>query len=681
MILNPRGRFLLALSFLVCACSSPERFSTGSDTTATVEPSGFFPVGQPLVVDSSTEIPTGDFYRPGLGDGGVIVFEGLRDLELDLTGLTLRGTPDGSEPDQGTGVGIAIRNCEGISLRGAHLSGYRVAVRIEDSDDIVIDSFVIDPAFGKRLLGSTNLPNAEDRLQIQMDASERWEQEYGAAIFVEDSSRVEVRACRARGGQNGLLVLRSEGCRFLRNDFSYLSGWGIGLAHCDQNLVAGNRCDSVTRRGSGGRAEPDHGSTGILITGGSSENVIAGNSARRCSAGGREVFGGQASGNGNRWIANDFSESECVSVDLDRSQGTWFVGNKISNSRGAGLRARDTERLAARGNRFESVHGAGITLQLGSRALLWDNQFIDCDSGLEILGAIDGEVIGDLEHWIGENRFRENIQDLVLDHCEGLEFGDNDFESDWARPHLDGLRAIGHDELTPPQVWSWLTDSQGHLPSGRSLNSIFRGKRHPKPELTASVDQWRGPASFRAPRAYATGVGNESEVIVGEFGPWDPLSGKPRPEARRARGLLAGASWEAVWFSWDTESDPRGDMELWRSRRFEPLARRSVDSWSDPWGGSSDVRRLVQGQKFGLIATTEIEVTKAGSYWLSEISDDGLRISVDDEVVLEDWSWHPERQGSCKIDLTAGSHRLKVEYFQIDGAAVLSLEFRETPGS
>lgn len=671
---------VLALLSTICACNSTEK--AGFEELAPREDlEGVVPFDRKLVIEESLELRPGSYLRPAQGDDGVIILEGVKDIEVDLTGVSLHGKPLGSDPDEGSGVGIMIRNCEGLRVRGGHLSGYRVAIRVENSDDIQIEGVEVDPVFGKRLIGTTTLPDSFDRLNIQMDDSEHWAEHYGAAILVVDSSRVVVRNCRARHGQNGLVALRSEGCRFVSNDFSFLSGWGIALAHCDKNLIASNRCDSVTRRGTGGRAEPDHGATGILITGGSSDNTIAANSARRCSAGGREIFGGQASGTGNRWFANDFSGAECVSVDLDRSRDTWFIGNRIHGSRGAGLRARGTEHLVAKGNHIELVHGSGICLDGGFDATLQGNEFLDCDLALEVIGDPGANGGLDLDHWIAGNRFAENIQDLVLDHGRGLAFWQNDFESAGARAHLDGLQTEGDAEVTPTESWGGLADEEGHLPSGRGVNSRLRVATGESPEVLGRVASWNPPkAHSRLPLPTVGSVDPiDGTTWLGDFGPWDPTSGTPRPKSHRARGIFAGATWDATWFTWTTESDPRGDLERWRSRRFEPLERRDVEVWCDPWGGQADLRESLPEEQFGLIATTEVYIDREGTYLLSEISDDGLRILIDDEVVLEDWSWHPERQRSRKIELTPGSHRVRVEYFQIDGTAVLSLELREPP--
>jgi|GEM_PF-2538141 len=672
---------VLAAFLAVPACQGPGEVAVLDPEAPRSEAELALPSGVTLTVERELELAEGVYLRPAPdGDSAVLLVEGRRDLELDLEGVTLLGAPAGSAPDAGAGIGLWIRDCQGVRVRGGNFGGYRVAVRVEDSDDVQLEGLVVEPAFGKRLVGTTTLPDPNDRLNIEVEGPERWAERYGAAILVVDSSRVEVRGCRTRGGQNGLLALGSEGCRFLENDFSYLSGWGIALAGCDQNLVAQNRCDSITRRGTGGRAEPDHGAAGILLTEGSSENRVYANSARRGSAGGRELFGGRASGRGNRWFFNDFSGAECVAFDLDRSQDCWFVGNRIDGSRGAGLRARGAEGLLAAHNRIERVHGAGISLEGGRRACLYDNDLVDCDLGLELLGSTAGDA-AELDHWIGDNRFRENIQDLVLVDSVGIEIGGNDFESRSPRVHLDGLRGAGEAELGPGEVWAWMADHEGQRPSGRGVRSSLRRPDGLQPEVLERLGAAAPPAPYdRVPIPVARRDAAD-RTWLGDFGPWDPDGGAPRPRPARLRGLLAGVDWDATWFRWNTESDPRGDLERWRAGRFDPLTRAVVDVWSDPWGGSAETRRLVPERDFGLIASAHFEVERGGTYLLSEVSDDGVRIAIDGEVVLEDWSWHPERQRSREVELSPGRHRVVLEYFQIDGAAVLSLELREPPGS
>jgi hypothetical protein len=52
-------------------------------------------------------------------------------------------------------------------------------------------------------------------------------------------------------------------------------------------------------------------------------------------------------------------------------------------------------------------------------------------------------------------------------------------------------------------------------------------------------------------------------------------------------------------------------------------------------------------------------------------SDDGVRVWLDDKVVLEDWTIHGPKDD--RISVSGGRHRLHLEYFQNTGTAALQV--------
>jgi len=101
----------------------------------------------------------------------------------------------------------------------------------------------------------------------------------------------------------------------------------------------------------------------------------------------------------------------------------------------------------------------------------------------------------------------------------------------------------------------------------------------------------------------------------------------------------------------------------------EVLERRAVETLAYNWGGgrpSADV----PGDYFAVRATAE-GTLPAGEYTLYTISDDGVRVLVDDEVLFENWTWHHPTEDSGSIRLSSGRHKITVEYFEINGAAQL----------
>jgi hypothetical protein len=164
---------------------------------------------------------------------------------------------------------------------------------------------------------------------------------------------------------------------------------------------------------------------------------------------------------------------------------------------------------------------------------------------------------------------------------------------------------------------------------------------------------------------------------MGPWGPWDFRSGEPRPERVRPGGVLADVRWEARWFAWAQEkTDPRRDLERWRALAESPLARDVVSNFVDPFGGNSKVRERVAKGPFGMIAKTSVPIARPGRYALSVVSDDGVRVLIDGEKEIENWTHHAAATDSAELTLEAGEHALAIEYFQIDGASALSIELR-----
>mgnify|MGYP002631567786 CR=1 FL=1 len=659
-LVSTRSYLLLCLLIFSCAGSPTKTAETAEATGARVELADAGLQEQ----EGVRRIEPGDYFRPTQGGTAVIKLEGQKNVVLDLEGVVLRGTPEGSAPDQAQGIGIWIRNCVNVEVRGGTLGGYRVDLVIENCESVQVDGLRIDPGFGHRL-GTEFMGKSAGKGHSLFGATPvKGLERSGAGIAVLDSSEIQVRGVHCRGGQNGLVLVRSESCLIEGNDFSYLSGFGIALENSDQNVVRDNHCDFITCSGDSGSAE-EFGPSGFVLAGDCTGNLIASNWAQASSAGIR-VLSGDEPCRANRIVGNDFSGSTSVSAVLRGSQDTWFLNNVLQDCQGGGLIARGTEGLALGNNQFNGVMGIGLQIDGGSRAAVRNNEFVDCDVAIEVRGSGAGTPS---DHWIAQNSFSVNIQDLALDEVTGVEFFENDFQNPEPRIHLDGLSGEGAEDLTSQEIWSWLADDQGDFPSGRSYHSQLRAARAQAPAHWEAADSWMDQGDVTP---VTPGQLRVEKLELGDFGPIDPARLSLR--SQRAQGALERMTWDATWFTWDAESDPRGDLERWRAGRFEPLLRREVDFWMHPWGSDGENKESLPALNYGLIANGTLKIKQKGEYRLSTRSDDGVRVLIDGQPVLEDWSWHPERRTSEKITLEAGSHSIELEYFQLDGAAVLALD-------
>ncbi|MDY7076502.1 MAG: PA14 domain-containing protein [Chloroflexota bacterium] len=101
-----------------------------------------------------------------------------------------------------------------------------------------------------------------------------------------------------------------------------------------------------------------------------------------------------------------------------------------------------------------------------------------------------------------------------------------------------------------------------------------------------------------------------------------------------------------------------------------PVATRH-DPWIGfEWGTDSPVPGLVQSDHFSARWTTKLELT-TDHYRFCAMSDDGVRIWVDDELVLD--KWYPNNDVAvCSAHWTeTGTYEVKVEYYEETGNAMI----------
>jgi parallel beta-helix repeat protein len=159
---------------------------------------------------------------------------------------------------------------------------------------------------------------------------------------------------------------------------------------------------------------------------------------------------------------------------------------------------------------------------------------------------------------------------------------------------------------------------------------------------------------------------------------------------RVLRGAVRAATWQVTCFPWDV--DPREDLEAWRKLTRSPRASRiQLDRLQLPFGSGGPAALGLTGEqvvsdpgrdRFGLIAETTLPLP-AGTWQVTTHSDDGVRVRVDDETVIENWTWHaPTRDAGTFTLATPRSVTIVVEYFELDGYATLSFELnRAAPTS
>ncbi|MBL8860225.1 MAG: right-handed parallel beta-helix repeat-containing protein [Planctomycetes bacterium] len=642
-----------------------------------------------------------DLQSPAEGlAGAAIHIVGARDLVLDLTGVEIAGAPEGVALDSLSGFGIVLTDCERVTIRGGKLSGYKVCVAALRSTEVVLEGVTFEGWFGQRLLSTPQTEHAGDWLRPHANDESEWMTNYGAAIALEDCDGVRITGCRGRRGQNGILLTRSNECVLTDNDFSFLSGWGLALYRSSFNRVAHCVFDYCVRGYSHDVYWRGQDSAGILVFERSSDNVFVENSATHGGDGvflfgGRDTVEGLALARGepdpggsdrNVFYRNDFSYAVANSIEATFSNDNWVIENRLNGARQHGVWGGYSTRLVCLWNAIDDTRGGAISIEHGVDAALVGNQIEDADVGLELWWDPDPEFVdgpfgqrndtSSRGTYVASNRFARNAKDFEITRTQDLVLHENVFVS---KPFSLSMHdvVVSGDNPKKLEPRALVEGRDAGFPSGRMRDVSLRVPAPEEPEWLVRARNWRPPQFAGSLWKYAQPPDSNSglaTIVMGPYGPWDHRSGEPRPAQLKVGGLCAGVPWSALWFRWDEATDPRADLEAWRNLARTPLARAEVRSWTDPWGGSASVRAEVGLRRFGLIARGSVAIQAPGRHRLSVTSDDGVRISIDGERVLENWTWHGPTRDEREIELAGPRHDFVIEYFQIDGATALVVE-------
>jgi len=641
----------------------------------------------------------------------VLLAEDLRGATIDLRGVTLRGMRAGLPLERASGFGLVLKNCEDVTVLGGSFGGYRGCIAAWNCKRLRIEGASFDGYFGQRLSSTPAAEDPSDWLRPHDNDKGEWLAKYGAAISLSDCRDSSVSLCRARHGQNGLLLTRCAKVEVFDNDFSFLSGWGVALYRSSENVIAHNALDYCVRGYSHDVYWRGQDSAAILLFERCSDNVVAFNSATHSGDGlflfagqdiveGRAFERGEADAGGsdrNLFYRNDFSYAVANGIEATFSRDNRAIENVIRGCRQHGVWGGYSSRMLLVGNEIEESLGGGITIEHGQECWIARNVLHGNEIGLELYWDEDPELVGgpfgkrfdtsSREHAVLGNSFARNDLDLVVLQTGGLSLADNVFEPDAGELEIEELAWAGEKPEGASAPAEILRGVAGWKPSGRIASSSLRAadaRLSPELEEAFYLEPPEVPGTLQAVDAGATSTrGSEGleGIVIGEWGPWDFRSGEPRPAARAPGGALARARWSATWFSWKDGPDPRGaakDQARWRALAEAPLAAGEVAGWSSPWGDDGVVRERVGNERFGLIASTAAELA-GGEYVVRITSDDGVRLAVDGRTVLENWTWHAATRDEARIALRAGEHAFVLEYFQIDGGAALTVDLLPAP--
>jgi hypothetical protein len=576
-------------------------------------------------------------------------------------------------------------------VKGARIRGYKVGILARKVTGLTLTGNDVSDNWKPRLYSRVERESLVDWLSYHDNEDDQWLR-YGAGIYLSGVERAEIRGNRALRGQNGLMITRSRDLRVWNNEFSFLSGIGLGLYRTTGSTIMHNRIDWCVRGYSHGFYNRGQDSAGILMYEQSSRNVVAYNSVTHGGdglflwAGQSTMDTGQGGSNDNLFYGNDFSHAPTNGIEATFSRNR-FVANRVEENWHGVWGGYSYESLFLR-NTFANNTEA-IAIEHGQDNVIAGNTFTNDETGVRLWWNPTQDP-----NW-GYPRQRDtDSRDYVL--------AGNRYAGVKTPTNITGTRNVRQEDTVPATVPDVAPPAR--MPDGVDA-MLPTGARRGRQYII--VDEW-GPYDWQSAKLWPAGRSDDTPLrlrVLGPGGAWklDSIRGATLSAASGeipGEVVVTPRPGDIVDFSVRLRDD-RGRAFSY-DRFFAPIAwsiqfhpfghDRALPSSPEAFGAflagqPAGVARAtaldyLTSRSFGegvpsdyvaLVATGTVDLP-AGEFDLQVISDDGVRVWVDVRLVIDHWTAHESAVDRAPIG--RGRHTLRVEYYELTGFAELSVEVK-----
>lgn len=712
MALTPRRRVTCAVGGLLGALLGAGPVAAQSLPTVIPRPG--------LVITRSVRVAPGTYRLPGHAslDSALLTVRG-RDITVDLRGVTFIGTPPDSAPDAARGTALRIDGGRNVRVRGLTARGYRVGILARDVRGLTLEANDLSYGWKPRLFSLVEHESLADWLSFHRNEQEEWLR-FGAGIYLRGVTGGRLTGNTVRQSMNGLLLSHSDSLDIRDNDFSYNSGLGIGLYRASWHTIVGNRVDYAVRGSSHGFYQRGQDSAALLMFEQCQHNVVAYNSMTHGGdglflwAGQHTMDTGQGGSNDNLFLLNDFSYAPTNGMEATFSRNA-FIGNRVVGST-HGLWGGYSYDSRVVGNCFGD-NRIGIAVEHGQDNLVGGNHFTGDTLGIRLWAdSLEPSDWGYPKHrdtrsrdWrVVENTFTRVPERWRIANTTALDTSRN-----VVRDTLSG--ACDPARIVPTTVW-WRLPVISHAPTRWPESpQAIRDRR------AIVVDEW-GPYDWRSPKLWPLDSTRAPVLrlrVLGPSGRWrvvaqqglarlsahaghvgDTLTVTPHPDHAgdwqvtleyvggatvSPRGVRSAAGvpvrfryahfelsqqWTQRLFAYTERTHPFTTPAAFDSLlRGTPLLTRVAPRLDWLWSRPRDPG--IPAASFAMEATSVLSLP-SGDYTLRTLSDDAVRVWVNDSLVIDHWT--PHETAPAYASLRGGTHRLRVQYVQVTGWVELRLD-------
>jgi len=606
-------------------------------------------------------------------------------ITVDFHGATLQGSDPAAAPDQARDTGLVIDGGSSVMIANAHIHGYKVGILARGTRGLTLLGNDVSRNWKPRLFSLVEHESLVDWLSFHHNENNEWLR-FGAGVYLQDVLGGELRNNLAVGGMNAVLLVRSTGMTIRDNNFSFNSGLGIGLYRSSDDTIVHNRLDYNVRGYSHGHYTRGQDSADLLLFEQSSRNVVAFNSMTH---GGDGVFlwagqttmdSGTGGANDNLFYGNDVSYATANGVEATFSRNKIIANRAWGSEYGVwGGYSYETEIVA------NDFHGnrTGVAIEHGQDNVIAGNQFHFDSTGIR----------------------------LWADSIEPSDWGYPKHHDTCSRDYkISGNQFIGsHTIFSVRNTTSVDTTSTIlHQPPPASIASLIADSLTvPSYELSTRdrsaiiVDEW-GPYDWQWPKLWPVGQdtsGGDVRYKLVALGPklrvpWrlrasHGVASLPTLNGSRDAGLIGDTLLVIPSDPDDWSVTLTSTGKLFGYAFFEPRIDWNV-GFSDSTGVASPgatprgLRKLdlmwyrppaayaFLPQSHWSLQATGVVTLPPGTYSLRTISDDAVRVWIDGDLAIDNWTPHESQVDYAP--LSEGRHELRVEYRQVDGWVELRVD-------
>lgn len=657
------------------------------------------------------------------------------DIIVDFGNAVLEGSKDIKHPDRFFGVAILVTNSKNVTIRNLNIKGYKVALLARNVVNLTIENCDLSYNYRPHLNSTQEKEDISDWMSYHQNEKDEWLR-YGAAMYLRNCDGAVINNCKVTGGQNALMMMECDDGKIFNNDFSFNSGIGIGMYHCNRNEVSFNRIIFNVRGYSHGVYNRGQDSAGILVYEQSSNNIFYRNNVTHGGdgfflwAGQTTMDTGKGGCNDNLLLQNDFSYAPTNGIEVTFSRNR-IIRNRIFEC-DHGIWGGYSFSSVINDNQFRNnrigiaiEHGqynqVGYNLFAGDKEAirLWSRKQQPADWGYAKYR--DTRSTG---YTIASNSFNKNAVVFNIAGTDSVNIFNNTYYGTDLIFKTDSTASIDTN------IFVELPDINEQVPDVKTPKDPFKGSGKLAGRKNILITEW-GPYDFQSPIIWnmnPVDTGNTMKFkMLGPSGKWkikkskgvenfsamrgkfpDSISaqkikgertdilieveykggaittafGEKRkagnPYIFRYRKFFQPVNWEVRFYSLDTSvHNPITTNSLFspyeRKGPFLTERRTQLDyAW---WGGirANDF----QHKQFITMAGGDFEIPE-GEYEIAVTWDDAVRVYLDGKLIVDEWNpslYKFDESPHKKVPVKlGGQHRLRVEHLELGGFATLSLK-------